>query len=142
MNLYLLCINDEVKQAFSPKPMTSFRSASKLSNYLVRAKIYPIERSAGSFKCSNKCCQVCENVNKTENFTSSVLIKTYKDNKCLIDLLTSKKCFKQYFGETTEIFCKRWINYKNARKFTRGESCMQQHLFENWLHRGCSCNIN
>ena len=43
-------MNDEIKWVFSPKPMISFLSAMKLRNYLVRAKIYPIERSAGSFK--------------------------------------------------------------------------------------------
>ena len=35
-NLYLLCMNDEVKKVFSLKPMISFRSARKLSSYLVR----------------------------------------------------------------------------------------------------------
>ena len=43
-NLYLLYMNDEVKKVFSPKPMISFRSARKLSSYLVRAKLYPIDR--------------------------------------------------------------------------------------------------
>ena len=37
-------MNDEVKKVFSPKPMISFRSARKLSSYLVRAKLYPIDR--------------------------------------------------------------------------------------------------
>ena len=60
--------------------MMSFRSARKLSNYLVRAKIYPNERSIGTFKYDKKRYKVYENVNKTENFTSSVSQKTYKFN--------------------------------------------------------------
>ena len=53
-----------------------------------------------------------------------------------------KKCFKQYVGETTEIFYKRWDNYKNnTRKFLRGESCMQQHLFEHFQGPGHTCFI-
>ena len=77
-NFYLLFINDQVKRVFSQKPVISFRSAGKLSDYLVRAKIYPIERSIGSSKFDKKHCEVCRNANKTEHFTSSVTQKTYK----------------------------------------------------------------
>ena len=45
--LYLLYIGKEVKKAFIPKPMISFQSARKLSNYLVRAKIYPSKELLG-----------------------------------------------------------------------------------------------
>ena len=47
-------MNEEVKRVFALKPMISFRSSRKLSNYLVRAKIHPIGRSTGSFKCGKK----------------------------------------------------------------------------------------
>ena len=40
-NLYLLNMNEEVKNVFTRKPMISFRSARKFSSYLVRAKLYP-----------------------------------------------------------------------------------------------------
>ena len=40
-NLYLLYMNNEVKKVVTPKPMISFRSARKMSSYLVRAKLYP-----------------------------------------------------------------------------------------------------
>ena len=40
-NLCLLNMNEEVKNVFTPKPMISFRSARKLSSYLVRAKLCP-----------------------------------------------------------------------------------------------------
>ena len=49
-------MNDEVKKMFSPKPMISFRSARKLSSYLVRAKLYPIEKAVGSINCTKKHC--------------------------------------------------------------------------------------
>ena len=71
-NLHLLYMNDEVKKLFSPKLIISFRSAWKLSSYLVRAKLYPIERTVGSFKC-----EVCI-VNISDNFTSAVTQNTYK----------------------------------------------------------------
>ena len=38
---------------------------------------------------------------------------------------------------TTDAFCLRWNNYKdNDRKFHRNQSCMQQHLYENFCNEG------
>ena len=92
-SLYLLYMNDEVKKVFSSKPMISFRSARKLSSYLVRAELYSIDRTDGSFECTKKCCEVCKNIDITDSFTSSVTQNTYKinhklncDDKCLIYL--------------------------------------------------------
>ena len=96
---------------FYPGPMVSFRSARKVSSYLVRAKVYPLERTVGSFKCKKSRCQVCLNVNETDTFTSTVTKKTYKINhkfdcsdKYLIYLLTCKKCLIQYVGKTVDEF--------------------------------------
>ena len=55
-DLHLLYIHDEVKMVFSAKPLISFRSARKLSSYLVRAKLYPIEKAVGSINCTKKHC--------------------------------------------------------------------------------------
>ena len=40
-NVHLLCMDQEVKKVFAPKPMVYFRSTRKLKSYLVRAKLYP-----------------------------------------------------------------------------------------------------
>ena len=102
-NLYLLYTDQEAQRVFTPGPMITFRSARKLSSYLVRAKLYPLERTAGSCKCYGKRCEVCENVTETSTFTSTATQNTYKINhqfncseKCLVYLLTCNKCFKQY----------------------------------------------
>ena len=42
-----------------PGPMVTFRSSRKLSGYLVRAKLYPLERVTGSCKCHGKRCAMC-----------------------------------------------------------------------------------
>ena len=34
---------------FTRGPMVSFRSSGKIGSYLVRAKLYPVERSVGSW---------------------------------------------------------------------------------------------
>ena len=140
-------MNEEAKKVFTPGPMNSFRSARKLSSYLVRAKLYPIEKTVGAFKCNRKRCRTCLNVNKTDTFTSTTTGETYKINhqfncngKCLVCLLTCKVCLKQYVGQTVEDFRLRWNNYKsNDRKYPKLESCMQQHLFERCNSEGHHC---
>ena len=57
--LDLLYMDKEFKRVFTPKPMISFRSARKLSSYLVRAKLYPTERTVGSYNCGGKRYEVC-----------------------------------------------------------------------------------
>ena len=64
-NLSLLYRNDKVKETFTPGPMVSFTTTRKLSSYLVRAKLYPLQRTVGSRKCSNKKRgDTCENLNQ------------------------------------------------------------------------------
>ena len=56
----------------TPGPMITFCSDRKVSSYLVRAKLYPLERTIGSCKCYGKRCEVCDNVTETSTFTSIV----------------------------------------------------------------------
>ena len=51
-NPYLLYMNGEVKQIFSTKPIITSGNANNLNNYLVRAKVYSIERSTGMLSYS------------------------------------------------------------------------------------------
>ena len=71
-NLNLLYKNEELKQLFTPDPMVSFRSSRKMSSYLVRTKLYLVERSVGSFNCKRPHCHVCAYANETDKFTSTV----------------------------------------------------------------------
>ena len=149
-NLYLLYMDQEAQRVFTPGPMITFRSARKLSSYLVRAKLYPLERTVGSCKCYGNRCEVCDNVTETSTFTSTVTQNTYKINhqfncseKCLVYLLTCNKCFKQYVGQTVDEFRRRWNNYKsNDRKFQRLEPCMQEHLFSHFSMAGHNGFLN
>ena len=146
-------MNDEFKKVFQPGPMVSFRSPRNLSSYLVRAKMYPMEKKTGSCKCKGNRCQVCLNVAETETFISTMTHISYKinhsfdcNNKCLIYLLTCKTCLKQYVGSTTDCFRYRSNNYKcNDRKFAREESSLQEHLFEHFNseeHNGFLCDVS
>ena len=110
-NIYLLNMNEKTKKVFSPRPMVSFRSPREISSYLVRAKLYPLDRAVGSTKCGKKSCEVYMNISETNTFTSNVTGETYKinhkltcDGNCLIYLLSCKCCEKQYVGESTDSF--------------------------------------
>ena len=61
-NIYLLHMDHKVKRVFTAQPMNSYRSARKLSGYIVRAKLYPIESKVELCKCNGKRCEVCKNV--------------------------------------------------------------------------------
>ena len=143
-NLNILCMDEEVKKVFYPGPMVSFRSARKVSSYLVRAKVYHLERTVGSFKCKKSRCQVCLDVNGTDSFTSTVTKKIYKINhkfncsdKCLIYLLICKKFLIQYVGKTVDEFRYRWNNDKNnSRNYDCNQPCMQRHLYEHYSSAG------
>ena len=93
-NIYLLSMTKETKKVFSPRLMVSFRSPRKISSYLARAKLYPLDRVVGLTKCGKKRCEVCVNVSKTNTFSSNITDETYKinhklncDDNCLIYLL-------------------------------------------------------
>ena len=139
-NFQLLYLEEQVKKLFLPAPFVSLRSTRNLKSYLVKSKIYPLERKVGSEKCKSKRCLVCLNISETDVFQSFQTKKQYKINhqlncndKCLIYLLSCKVCGLQYVGSTTDKFRLRWNNYKeNNRKAKRGEEHMQPLVFEHF----------
>ena len=97
--------------------MISFCSSHKIGSYILRAKFYPLERTIGSYKCCKKRCEVCEVISKTDTFSSTVTVESFKINhqfncndKLLVYLATCKICNKQYAGQTTDSFRSRWNN--------------------------------
>ena len=68
-------------------PVVSFRGARKVNSYLIRARLYPLERTVGSFKCNKTRCQVCQNVNETDTFSSTVTKKTSNQSQIKLQML-------------------------------------------------------
>ena len=132
--------DESVRRVFTPPPIVSYRSARKLSSYLVRAKLYSLERKRGSYKCGNLRCRVCNNIEETDTFTSTTTEESYKINhhlccndKYLIYLLIRKVCKKRYTGKTVDRFRLRWNGYKESDwKFLRGEEIKQKSLHEHF----------
>ena len=76
-------------------------SLLELVSCLVRVELYSSERTVGSRKCSKKRCKVCENVQNSVTFRSSVTSEKFKishrltcDDECLVYLFTCKTCSK------------------------------------------------
>ena len=146
-NLQFLYADPETKRVFTPAPFVSLRSARSLKSFLVRSKLYTLDRKVGSAKCNGKRCQACLNINETDPFGSFQTKQTYKINhhlncndKCLIDLLSCNVCGLQYVGPTTDKFRLRWNSYKeNDRKALRDEEHMQPELFEHLAADSHNC---
>ena len=143
--LPFLYSDGEVQKVFSPPPIVSYRSARKIKDYIVRSKLYPVERNVGCRGCGSSRCQVCKSISITEEFTSFTTKKTYKINhsfdcndKCLIYLLSCKSCGKQYVDGTSDHFRSRWNNYKSdVRKAESGDmkNVKQKFLQSHFLQR-------
>ena len=125
-------MSPEAEAVFLPGSMVLFSSAHKINSYLVRARLYPLERFVGSRQCKRCIWEVCTNITETDTFSITVTGATFQINhelNCLIYLLKCKVNKKQYLGETMDTFLLRWNNDKgNGGKFWRNESCIQQHL--------------
>ena len=86
---HLLYHDESVKGVFTPPPVVSYRSARKLSSYLVRAKEKMLlEKPLWQF-------EETDNIEETNTFTSTVTGDSFKINhhlcyndKCLINVLT------------------------------------------------------
>ena len=89
--LPLLYSDEEIQKVFSPPPVVSYRSSRKIKDYIVRFKLYPLERNVGCGGCGNGRCHVSKNIKVTDTFDSFTTKKSYKLNqkfdcndKCLI----------------------------------------------------------
>ena len=90
-----MCADNKIKNLFSLRPMASFRGARKLSSYLVRGKVHPLESKIGSSSCGKKRCQFCLNVTESDSFTSTTANNLFNcSERCLVYLLTCWVCLK------------------------------------------------
>ena len=88
-------MDEETKKAFCPGFIGFISGCQKVRYYLVRAKVYPLDRRLGSFWYDKCGCHVCLNYSEVDTFVSIVTKQTYKTDhkfncrdKCLIHLLS------------------------------------------------------
>ena len=70
-HLYLLHMDKQAKKVFPVAPIVSFKIVRKLSSYLIRAKLYPLQRTVESLKCNKARCEVCLTTIETDTFISA-----------------------------------------------------------------------
>ena len=121
-------------------------------SYLVRAKLYTLERTVDFCKYNVKLVAMLQK----HWFSLAPLLKIPLlkiplpkhhqfdcSEKCLVHLLTCSKCFKQYVEQTVDEIRRRWNNYNsNDRKFPRLEPCMPEHLFSHFSMAGHDGYLN
>ena len=92
-----------------------YQRAKKIKDYIVRSKLYAIEREVGSTRCGYVMCQVYTSIQVTllafsvNRQIKSIIILTVAAN---VFLLSCKTCGKQYTGKTVDNFRIRWSNCK------------------------------
>ena len=132
------------KSLFTPAPFVSCCIVRNLQSHLVCSKLYPLQHTAGSYKCNTPRFQIGKNVQECYEFSSHVTKKNFKINhyfvcnsKSLIYLISCNVCGKQYVESKTETFKFWWHNYKSRQqKAERREDSMQNYLHEKFLSEG------
>ena len=81
--LQFLYSDEEVQKVFLSPAVVLYRNARKTKDYIVRSKLYLLERNIGCGGCGNGRCQVCKNVTVTDTFDS---FTTKKVTKATINL--------------------------------------------------------
>ena len=106
-NFDILYSDVEVRMVFTPSLFVAYKSARNLESFLVKPKVYPLERTMDSPKCGSKRCQFCLNFSETYISESFQTKRQYKinhhlncNNKYLIYLLSSKIFELQHVGST------------------------------------------
>ena len=112
--LLIFYSDEEVQKVFSSPLLVSYRSTRKIKDYIVRSKLYSLERNVGCRGFGNNRCQVCKNIKVTD--TS--------------DSFATKKVTKSTINLTTMISACRRNNYKmEARKAKTDDMEMLQKRF-------------
>ena len=139
------------KNVFKVSPFVAFRSPKNIRSHLVRAKV-PLNngRVNKCSKCNDVRCKVCDNLNESETFTSTVNGSSYFINQKLncssinvVYLITCKVCKIQYVGQTCGKFRLRWNNYKTCQdKARQGHKVPQLSFHKHFLSQGHSGLLN
>ena len=76
--------DEGVQKVFWTPTMISYRSATKIKDYIVRSKLLSVERKVRCQCCGNSSCQFCKSINITDEFTSFNTKKLIKQTARLV----------------------------------------------------------
>ena len=143
-----------LSQVLPKPPRVAYRNPKTLKDKLVRSKLKTSteNKTKGFVGCGRKNCEICNIVEKGDEFESSVNGRKFKINfqfNCnsqnVIYLLLCKHCLKQYVGSTITKFRQRFNQYKsnmNVYREGRGDSLKQRFLIEHFFTEGHNGSYN
>ena len=149
-NIHLLLTPDkEHEKVFPTIPIVGFKKGKSLKDFLVRAKVPPIEKpKGGCAPCGGKRCQVCNFMKNTDEFHTITKNKTYFirsnnilncNSKYVVYMIECKTCGKPYVGSTETLFRTRFNNYRSSqRNFEKGKKVLQES-FHSHFTEDCHC---
>ena len=146
----ILTPNEEHKTVFGEKPpITGWRKARTLKNYLVRAKINNDDTKESKIaRCNGKRCQVCQYIEERCEFEfdgNKYYIRKGVIN-CNTDFTVYKfhcsSCSKQYIGSNITDFRYRFNNCKSAfgkiSKSVKAANVNQLHFHQHFKLLECN----
>ena len=97
-----------LKSVLPKPPRVAFRNPVSLRDKLVRSKLKSEdEKEGGNFPCCRKNCDICNILNPSDKFRSTVIGEEYQMNfhfnynsVCVVYLFTCKVCAKKYTRST------------------------------------------
>ena len=103
----LLHLSERCKQTIKDMPMMAFRRPENLKDYLVRAKLRPLDQNTnstrGTHKCTSNRCDVCNYLIVGDSFSSHVTGTSYSithrldcNSRNVVYLISCKVCGLQY----------------------------------------------
>ena len=141
-------LDKEVRKIFTLPPFVSFKSARNLRGHLVRSKIYPLVRDAGSTKYQNKKCQVCYNVRETDLKLFTILSINLTTNFTVMMNVQRTYLTVRFVGNNTshkqliDLGYVRITTKRNNRKVVKGLEHRQVYLFNHIKTEGHTGFLN
>ena len=109
-----------VRMLHTYKPIMAFKRPKNIKDFLVSTKLQSTSNIAFcSSKCKRPRCTHCSYISENDSFSSSQNNASYKlrynttcETSDVIYLITCKKCYKQYVGQTSQQVSRRMNNHR------------------------------
>lgn len=134
----ILACNQDHQKVFPDIPIIGFRKGKSLQDFLVRAKVQPLEPQTGACTgCSSKRCEVI--LSKGSSFADkngniyhhrSGTLDCNSQN--VVYLITCRACGLQYVGSTKTKFRTRYNNYHTCHRKHLTKRVPQQQLHDHF----------
>ena len=143
-NHAILAYDKKHQEVFKEIPIIGFRKGKCLKDFLVRAKVQPLERESGScakcLKCDKRCQMSLRSgtifTDKKGNTHSIRVPNLHCNSTNVVYLITCKSCGLQYVGSTIRKFRLRHNVYRSSQNLHTTKKVKQQQFHEHFSQPG------